>query len=241
MAADADPVFAVATIKPSDPNRPGRGFRVQPGQFSTLNTSLGALIAFAYDLQNKQLIGGPAWMTSEQYDIVGRPDGDGQPNERQWKIMLQKLLADRFQLVFHRDKRELPVYAITVAKDGPKLTVSTGDPNGLPGVFFGALGKLSARNARILDFARTMQNTALDRPVLDQTGLSGRYDFMLNWVPDEFQFADVRGPGGPPIPENKDGGDLFSAIQEQLGLKLESTKAPAEVIVIDHAEKPSAN
>ncbi|HYA18278.1 MAG TPA: TIGR03435 family protein, partial [Bryobacteraceae bacterium] len=129
----------------------------------------------------------------------------------------------------------------TVAKGGAKLMASNGDPNGLPGIGFGQLGKLAARNANMSDFARTMENTALDRPIVDQTGLAGRYDFTLTWVPDEFQFADIRTPGGPPIPENKDGGDLFSAIQEQLGLKLEATKAPAEVIVIDHVEKPSAN
>jgi uncharacterized protein (TIGR03435 family) len=155
--------------------------------------------------------------------------------------MLQKLLADRFKLVGHQERKELSVYIVSVAKGGQRLTPSESDPNGLPGLFFGALGKLSARNATIVDFGRIMQNTALDRPVIDQTGLTGRYDFMLDWVPDEFQFADVRGSAGPGIQQNKDGVDLFTAVQQQLGLKLEATKAPADVLVIDRVEKPSAN
>jgi uncharacterized protein (TIGR03435 family) len=241
MAADANPVFAVATIKPSNPNLPGRGFRVQPGQFSTFNTPLSALITFAYDLQSKQVTGGPSWLDSEKYDIVARPDGEGQPNEKQWKIMVRKLLADRFKLAFHRDTKELSVYALSVAKGGSKLTPSEGDPNGLPGIGFGPFGRVAARNANMVDFAHLMQNTALDRPIVDQTGLSGRYDFTLSWVPDEFQYPDFKVSGGPQIPANTEGVDLFTAIQQQLGLKLDATKAPAEVLVIDHAEKPSEN
>ena len=97
MAADANPVFEVATIKPSRPEAQGRGFLIRGRQFSTINTSLGALIAFAYGVHARQIIGGPAWMESDKYDITAKPDGEGQPSEKQWKTMLQKLLADRFQ------------------------------------------------------------------------------------------------------------------------------------------------
>ena len=155
--------------------------------------------------------------------------------------MVQKLLADRFKLTFHRDKKELSVFAIVVGKNGPKLTKSAGDPNGLPGLFFRGLGDLPARNATMADFAGVMQTAVLDRPVVDQTGLSGRFDFELKWTPDETQFAGL----GVRVPAPSDDlaapPDLFTAIQEQLGLKLQSTKAPVEVLVIDRVEKPSEN
>src|SRR5437762_6413709 len=158
------------------------------------------------------------------------------------KIMIQKLLADRFQLKFHRDMKELSVYALTGAKTGSKLTPSGSDPNALPGLFFGGLGRFTARNATLKEFVEVMQGTALDRPVVDQTGISGKFDFNLNWTPDEFQFPGIRNPNAPPPPAtNTDFPDLYTAIQQQLGLKLESTKAPTGVIVIDHVEKPSDN
>jgi uncharacterized protein (TIGR03435 family) len=241
MAADASPAFEVATIKPSNPETGGRMYSVRGRQFSTINTSVSDLIGFAYGLHARQITGGPAWIEAEKYDLNGKPDGEGQPNDKQWKGMVQKLLADRFKLAFHRDKKELSVFAIVVAKNGPKLTKSAGDPNGLPGLFFRGLGDLPARNATMADFAGVMQRAVLDRPVVDQTGLSGRFDFELKWTPDETQFAGLgvrvpaptEDPAAPP--------DLFSAIQEQLGLKLQSTKAPVEVLVIDHVEKPSEN
>jgi uncharacterized protein (TIGR03435 family) len=241
MAADANPVFEVATIKPSKPDTPGKGFGVRNREFSTLNTSLSDLITFAYKLHARQIAGGPAWIESDRYDLSAKPDGEGQPNELQWRTMVQKLLADRFQLAFHREKKELSVYAIVVGKTGPKLTKSTGDPNGLPALFFRGLGVLPARNATMGDFAGVMQTAVLDRPVVDQTGLSGRFDFELKWTPDEFQFAGL-GVKVPPPTDNADAPpDLFTAIQQQLGLRLESTKAPVDVLVIDRVEKPSAN
>lgn len=241
MPADASPVFEVATIKPSKPEEQGKAFAVRGRQLSTINTSLSDLITFAYGLHARQITGGPAWIESEKYDLTAKPDGEGQPNEKQWKIMVQKLLADRFKLAFHRDKKELSVYAIVVGKTGPKLTKSEGDPNGLPGLFFRGLGVLPARNATMADFAGVMQGAVLDRPVVDQTGLPGRYDFTLTWTPDEFQFGGL-GARVPPRTDNAAAPpDLFTAIQEQLGLKLVSTKAPAEVLVVDHVEKPSEN
>jgi uncharacterized protein (TIGR03435 family) len=150
-------------------------------------------------------------------------------------------MADRFRLTFHTEKRELSVYALSVAKGGPKLTAAEGDENAIPSINFYALGKMGAHNATMADFARSMQRNTLDRPVIDRSGLTGRYDFALTWVPDEFQFAGVRTPTGPQIPSNTDGVDLFTAMQQQLGLRLEATKGPTEVLVIDHAERPSAN
>jgi uncharacterized protein (TIGR03435 family) len=183
MPADANPVFGVASIKPSDPNVQGKGFSVRGSEFSTINTSLSDLMTFAYGVHARQITGGAAWIESDKYNIVAKPDAEGQPNDKQWKTMVQKLLADRFKLTFHRDKKELSVYALTVGKTGPKLTASTGDPNGLPGLFFRGLGDLPARNATMADFAGTMQSAVLDLPVVDQTGISGRYDFELNGRP----------------------------------------------------------
>jgi hypothetical protein len=217
MAADATPEFEVATIKPATPDRPGKGFMVRGRQFSTVNTTLSDMITFAYGIHAKQITGGPGWVETEKYDVAAQPNGEGQPNAQQWKGMFQKLLADRFTLTFHRDKKELAVYAITVGKNGPKLTKSEGNPSGLPGLFFRGLGVLPATNATMADFAG------------------------VTWTPDEFQFAGMGAKVPPPANNAAAPPDLFTAMQEQLGLKLESTKAPAEVFVIDRATKPTDN
>jgi uncharacterized protein (TIGR03435 family) len=241
MAEDAPAEFEVATIKPSDASRPGKAFTVRGRQFATINTTLTDIITFAYGVHAKQVTNGPAWMESDKFDIAAQPAGEGAPNEKQWKVMVQKLLAERFQLAFHRDKKELGVYAIVVGKNGPKLTKSERDPNGLPGLFFRGLGNLPAANANMDDLARVMQGAVLDRPVVNQTGIEGRYDFQLTWTPDEFQFAGMGAKVPPPAKDAAAPPDLFTAFQEQLGLKLESTKAMAEVFVVDKVAKPTEN
>jgi uncharacterized protein (TIGR03435 family) len=242
MAADANPVFEVATIKPSDPNRPGKLFSIRGSEVLTVNTTVNDLIVFAYGVHVRQIIGAPGWVSSDKFDITGKPEGGALPNLNQFKIMIQKLLTDRFGLVFHHEKRELTVYALTVGKNGPKLTKSESTGT-VPALLFRGLGNLPARNATMEEFAGVMQGAVLDRPVVDQTGLRGRFDFQLQWTPDETQFEALRGPG--PLPTPPEGAethpDLFTAIQQQLGLKLESTKAPADVLVIDKVDKPSAN
>ena len=242
MPADANPSFEVATIKPSRPGAPGKGLIMRdPRTFVTINYSAADLIVFAYGLHPRQITNAPAWLETELFDIQATPDPPGLPNRKQIETMVQKLLADRFKLTFHRDKKELSVFAITVAKTGSKLTPSTGDPKGLPGLGFQGLGRMFAQNANISDFAGLMQSTVLDRPVVDQTGLEGRYDFQLKWTPDDSQFPGLKGQLPPP-PEGADAPpDLFTALQQQLGLKMEATKAEIGVIVIDHVEKPSSN
>ncbi len=241
MAASEVPEFEVATIKPSKPDQQGKGITVRGRQFVTINTSLNDLITFVYGLHAKQISGGQAWMDSERFDITAQPKGEGQPNEKQLKTMIQKLLAERFKLTFHREKKEQSVYAVTVAKGGSKLTKSEGDPNGLPGLGFRGLGALIVRNANIADFASLMQTAVLDRPVVDQTGLTGRWDFTLDWTPDEFQFAGMGVKMPPPANNGAAKPDLFTAMQEQMGLKLESTKAQADTFVIDSVSKPTEN
>jgi len=241
MAADAPAVFEVATIKPSIPDRPGKLFTVKGRQVITINTTLNDLITFAYGLHARQITGGQPWMETDKYDVTGQPEAQGIPSERQLRAMIQSLLADRFKLAFHRETRELPAYVIVVASGGHKLTKNDSNPNGLPGLFFRGLGVLPVTNATLTDFAGVMQTAVLDRPVVDKTGLQGRYDFTIRWTPDESQFAGlgVRVPPASGDPDAPPG--LFTAFQEQLGLKLESTKAPVEVLVVDRVEKPSEN
>ncbi len=245
MAADADPSFEVATIKPSKPEQPGKAFLVRGTRFTTINTTMLDLITFAYDVQQKQVVGGPDWISTDKFDIAAQPDVPGAPNRQQLKSMVQKLLADRFQLKFHQDKKELSAYVLTVAKSGQKMKKNDANPNGLPGLFFRQLGVLTVQNATMNDFTQLMQSAVLDRPVVDQTGLEGRWDFLLKWTPDESQFGGMGIKVPPPSDAGSDAADaappLFTAIQEQIGLKLDAGKAPVRVLVLDRIEKPSEN
>ncbi len=239
MAADAKPVFEVATIKPSDPAAQGQGINVNPsGHFVTRNTPLFDLIKFAYALHPKQIVGAPSWVETERFDILAKPDLPGLASTPQFKAMIQKLLAERFGLVFRREKRELSAYVVTVDKAGPKLTKST-NPVPLYGIGGRGPGAIGVRNATIAEFAEWLQSRALERPVVDQSGLTDRFDFTLEWKPDQSQL----GPNPPAqLPANvEDRPDLITAIRVQLGLKIESGKAPVEVLVIDKVTKPTEN
>ena len=244
MAADANPGVEVATIKPSTPNRPGKQFGFRGREFIAMNTNLNDLIAFAYGLHSHQIADAPPWFGTELYDITAVPDVPGRPNLKQMGVMVQKLLADRFKLQFHKEKRELSVYAVELGSGGPKMTKTKLEPNDPQGFGFRGLGDLIVRNMNMTDFATWMQSGVMDKPVIDQTGLTDRYDFTLKWTPDESQFAQFRGVGAVPPPPSDDPNappTLYTALQEQLGLKMEAKKAPDDVIVIDHVEKPSAN
>jgi uncharacterized protein (TIGR03435 family) len=244
MAPDANPAFEVATIKPSDPAHPEQIITLRGAEVITTNVTVHALINLGYWLHPKQLAGGPAWIETEKFDMAGKPDAPGQPNVDQMKVMIQKLLVDRFQLKFHFEKRELPVYAVRLAKTGAKITTSKDDPKGIPGWNFGRnpAGMIMAfRNSPMSQFTAVLQNST-DRPVVDQTGLSGRYDFTLNFTPDAAMATALSGGPPPPAADNPDAApDLFAAFQRQLGLKLEPTRAPVDVMVIDKVEKPSEN
>lgn len=240
MAADAPATFEVATIKPSNPDQPGKLFSVRGRQVLTINTTLNDLIVFAYDLHARQIAGGPEWAGMQKYDLTGQPEAPGVPNGNQLRAMIRQLLTDRFKLAFHREKRELSVYAIVLAPGGPKLTKNDTNPNGLPGMMFRAPGVLPVTNATMAELAGLMQSAVLDRPVVDKTGLTGRYDFNLRWTPDESQFASL-GVRVPPPAADANAPGLFTAFQEQLGLKLDATRAPVEMLVIDRVEKPSEN
>jgi len=244
MAADADPSFDVATIKPNDSGATSmQRLTINGRDFKTVSSSLADLIQFAYNVQSKQIVGAPDWIDKDRYDVAGTPDQEGAPSAEQLRIMIRKLLADRFQLKLHHDKRELAAFVLTVGKGGEKLA-PTQLKGPLPGIGIqpGKSGPmLTLRNATIPDFTGFLQLLVLDRPVVDQTGLTGRYDFTVAFTPDDSLFHGHP----PPFPKPADGVEpapgLFDAIQQQLGLKLAAEKTQVDVLAIDHVEKPSAN
>jgi uncharacterized protein (TIGR03435 family) len=234
--------FEVATIKPVDPNsQAGRFITMQgPHRLYAKNYTLKLLIAAAYSLSPRTISGGPVWIESDHFDILAVTPGEVQPTHDEQMSMLRNLLADRFQLTFHREQKEFAIYELKVGKNGPKLKVSASppdDPAALVSTVYPGRILLPARNTTMSEFATLMQRAVLDRPVVDKTGLTGRYDFDLEWAPDESQFGgDI-----PPAPADAPLAPLFLAIQEQLGLKLEATRGPVAALVIDRAQRPSAN
>jgi uncharacterized protein (TIGR03435 family) len=243
MPADAVPKFDVITVKPTGPNVQGKGFTVRGRHVMTINTNLSDLISFAYSLHARQIINAPEWFTTDSFDLDGIPDVEGRPSAQQMRILLQSALTDRFKLTFHHDKKELSVYALEIGKGGPKLTETIHQPGDPRNFLFRKLGALMVTNSTMQDFCNGMQGAVMDKPVVDHTGLTARYDFNLNWTPDESQFSGMgvkvptptatEDPNAPP--------SLSTAMQEQLGLKFEAVKSLAEVFVIDHVEKPAAN
>jgi uncharacterized protein (TIGR03435 family) len=245
---DADPSFDVATIKPNNSGAPSMQALIVRGRnFATRNSSLIDLICFAYEVQAKQIVGAPDWTDKDRYDLNAIPEQEGVPNPQQLRIMVRKLIADRFKLTFHPDKRELSAFVLTVGKNGSKLT-PTQLKGPLPGLGFLPTKeglKLIVRNGTMADFSGFLQTLVLDRPVVNQTSLADKYDFSCTFTPDDSEFN-----GHPPLlngqpPKAADDAEaapgLFQAIEQQLGLKLEAKKAPVDVLVIDHVEKPSAN
>jgi uncharacterized protein (TIGR03435 family) len=278
--------FEVASIKPAAPQDVGK-MRIMmrggpgtedPGQITYSNVPLRNLVMNAYGMKNFQ-ISGPAWLDTGHFDVLAKvPKG---ATKEDLKVMLQKLLAERFQLQAHREKKELPIYALVVAKNGPKLKESAEDapaPPGGPqmadgpappargrGSFGGGRGggmmmminngrlQLTANRQPVSGIADMLSNQ-LGRPVVDQTGLTGKYDFTVEFTPEEGQM--MRGPMGgmappPPgagpapgdaAPDGPAAANLFTALQEQLGLKLEPKKGSVDFLVIDHIEKtPTEN
>jgi uncharacterized protein (TIGR03435 family) len=261
-AQTAGPKFDEASIKPATPG-PGFLFGVRPmpgSRISATNVTLKMLIQRAYDLQDFQISGGQEWIETARYNIEAKPDSPAGPNE--WKEMLKNLLAERFHLALHRETKQLPVYALALAKKhgklGPGMVESKDggcvardpskpgpqDPGQPPfcGNVLGGLSQLTGTAATPGDIA-PMLSVYVGREVLDKTGLTGKYDITLKFTPDENQLARWRMPGAPPLPAPADasGPSLFTALQEQLGLKLEPQKAPVDILVIDRAEKPSEN
>jgi uncharacterized protein (TIGR03435 family) len=244
MPANARPEFAVATIKPTRPDAPRGGYGIRGEEVTTTAVTVSWMIKLGFNVHAHQISGGPAWLNSERYDTAGKTDIPGQPNRDQMKLMIQKLLTDRFQLRFHTEKKELPVYAMVVAKGGPKIAVSAGDPNDFPGIGFGrepGVLSLVGRNTGLNGVANGLQSNILDKPVVDQTGLTGRYDLTLRWTPDPTQWANFGVPATANPNDLEAPPDIFTAFEQQLGLKLQPTRAVVDVMVIDRIERPSPN
>lgn len=238
----AAPAFEVASVKAVDlpPGTFPFGDRAAPaihisGNRVTTRASISGLVLAAYDLKGFQISSAPDWTDRrgrlQLYDISAKTEGEGTPTLDQVRQMLRTMLADRFQLKLHSETKELPVYDLVVGKNGPKLKESAGDTSPpRPATFSGPLIRLNLSNTSMADLIRYL-GANVDRPVLDKTGLTGRYDFTLEFT---------RSPGvalDSPDADNS----IFSAVQLQLGLKLVAAKEPTEIFVVDHAERPSAN
>jgi uncharacterized protein (TIGR03435 family) len=183
MAADADPAFDVATIKPSNPDTMQSSLRVQDSNIAIQYVTFAELFRQVYEIHPNQVIGLPSWTSSERFDIAGKPDVPGQPNTDQLKVMVRKLLVSRFQLAFHTEQRELPAFSLNLAKGGAKIAENK-EKSENTGVIFRGPGSFLLNNLNMNEFARMLQNSAVDRPVVNQTGLAGKYTFSLVWTPD---------------------------------------------------------
>jgi uncharacterized protein (TIGR03435 family) len=229
--AQPEPSFEAASIKLHPPPiRVSSDASVRGSRVVAQAVTLRDLITNAYGVRYDQIAGGADWLGSEHYDLEAKaPGGDPLTNQKAM-AMLRTLLSDRFKLEVHRETRVMPVYELVTGKNGPKFKPSAPDANGGM-VTRGAAGLLhmTATKVTMEDLARQLAGTA-GRPVLDKTGLKGDYVFTLDWTPaDRAADPDSNTPS------------MFTAVQEQLGLKLEPAKDPIEMLVIDRAEKPSQN
>ncbi|HET9401840.1 MAG TPA: TIGR03435 family protein [Candidatus Acidoferrales bacterium] len=242
--------FEVATFK-MDKAGGSTSWELSENALVVKNATLQNLVLNAYDIANYQLKGSPGWLNSERYDVEAKMDSFTAdafkgltPRERGsvMREMLQELLAERLNLSVRRDKREMPVYFLVVAKNGPKFKVSDKPESTRQYVVNGEL-TMEAQGIPLSDITNLFTIT-LKRPVVDTTGLSGRYDLKLSWRMDdrsgEPAGADLE-EGAMPIMSATVGSSIFTALQEQLGLKLEPGNAPVDFIVIDHVERPSSN
>lgn len=231
------PAFEVASVKPSlDPPGSVVGISEGKGRISAKNVTLKRCVRGAYNVPEPQIIGGPRWADQDRYDIEAKATVPAGGHELM--LMLQTLLADRFKLVFHREQRAIPGYRLVTGKGGLKAQISAPDRGS---VGRSQRGRIEAEGCTMAQLALKLAEV-LHQPVLDATRVAGKFDLNLEWTPDDMQAkppsADQRSGN---VPESDAGPSIFAALREQLGLKLESSKVPAEVLVIDSAEKPSAN
>jgi uncharacterized protein (TIGR03435 family) len=224
------PAFEVASVKPNPEGLGHSSSHVYKGGVTMTGVTLKFCIEYAYGVTDPQ-VSGPAWLDSEAYDITAKQPAGGL--EDQIPTMLRALLADRFKLALHRETKEIPVYALVVAKNGPKIEKTESEDHGTQS----SRGHLTATAISMVRFATYLASprTALGRPVVDQTGLDGLFSFNLDWTPDSASAASA--PGRTELRRVDEHPPLLVAIQEQLGLKLEARKAPVEILVVDHADR----
>ena len=236
--------FDVATVKPVEGGANANRFIAMQGthRFVETNYTLKLLIAAAYNMNPETISGGPGWIESDRFDIAAITPGEVQPTHDEQMKMLRALLTDRFKLTFHREPKVFSIYEMQVAnpRAGPKFKPSTTPADQAPqlvGIANPEHIHMPARNATMGDFVSLLQRAILDRPVVDKTGLTGRFDFDLDWAPDDSQFSgDVKAASADsPSPP------FFTAIQQQLGLRLVATRGPVNAIVADKAERPTVD
>lgn len=228
--APLSPAFDVVSVKRNTSIHNGIGNQFGPATARWTNVPLKALIEDVYRLKSYQILGAPAWLDSDRWDIDAKAAGPA--TSQQKNAMMATLLADRFHLQFHRETRQLPVYRLTVGKSGSKLaSAKPQDADHRWGTTPGP-GYLMMRGAQIQEFAYWL-SVQLNLPIVENTGLTGRYDLKLEWAQDDTPAAET-----PSDPARM---SIFSAVEEQLGLKLQAAKGPVEVLVIDHVEKPAGN
>jgi uncharacterized protein (TIGR03435 family) len=229
------PAFEVASIKANKSGVSAGSVNMAPerGSFAATNAVALTLLMTAYNMFGDRISGYPAWMTTERLDVEAKSD---HPVSRDEMLrMLQTLLADRFKLSVRSEMKDVPIYALVVAKGGPKLREGTGGLNGR-----GPKGEILYRNISMPFFVLGLAKVGLDRPVIDKTGLNGTYDFELLFTPESIRTAPRREEEGP-APLSTDGPSIFKALEEQLGLKLEPQKEPIEFLNVVHVERPSEN
>lgn len=231
--------FEVASIKPSNPDANGGGIKPLPGgqTYVAQSVPVKLMIRLMFHLNNRQISGGPGWLETDLYDVEAKADGPHTIDELH--VMFQNLLIDRFKLQFHKEMRTLPAYELVVDKSGPKLTENHSPEHFDIPVRGTGRGKLEATHCSMSYFSWLLSQR-LDQPVINQTGLGQFYDFKLEWTPEPPPGLAARPDAEANLPP-ANGPDLFTALREQLGLKLESHKGPVEVMVIDHVERPSEN
>jgi uncharacterized protein (TIGR03435 family) len=231
MAKDAHPTFEVVTIKLSDPASHRQGIGYHGHQVDATGQTLLSLMMFAYGLHSNQIVDEPDWAKSEKYDIAGVADVPGEPNLKQMQEMYRKLFAERFGLKVRNEQREMTYYALTVAKGGAKIGKAKDGDDASPDQSGEGHGYMEMHfTANLMSDFVVGMNYFTDRPVVNETGLAGRYDFTLKWLPDS-----------APEPEGGQVPGLFTAMQDQLGLKLEPKKGLVDVLAVEKAERPSAN
>jgi len=240
MAPDAKPDVEVATIKPSRPGNDQMNFEWHGGTLAIKNLTLSFIMSFAYDLPVRQITDKPGWMDTDKWDIEAKADTPGELSVSQLKGMMQKLFAERFGLQVHEEKRKMAAFVLSVSKDGPKMTKVT-DASLSRGQTLYPSGVIIGKSLTIAALAETLQNYVFSKPVVDKTGLEGWWDFTLKWTPDDTQFPDAPESIRHPADDANAWPPLFTAIQEQLGLKLEEQKADVKVLVVDHVDHPSPN
>jgi uncharacterized protein (TIGR03435 family) len=232
------PQFEVATIKPSSSGMPGHGMAWEARRFHARNESMSQMMQFAWNIQQKQILNEPSWFETEMYDLEGQADS-GEPTPAEWRLMVQRLLLDRLQMHTHAEKVIMPAYVLSVAKDGPKFPAPDAElAQGFKDVVRiqrrpHMWMRLIAVRGSMAQLAAELQRIEVDRPVVNRTGLDGRYTFTMTATSIKPFFENEQPSTGEDAPP-----ELFTALREQLGLRLEPEKTAVDCLYLDRVSKP---